>query len=209
MGFPRSKILAVSHFQSRIGSDQDYSDPESTEAQANVDGDEYPITDTSWGESGLKFRGMTEKKKKRRNSTTAAAPRPQPPYHMPSSSSASQSSYYPPSSQSAYAQGSAAYYPGLMQGSPPSMHNSTFSPSSQQYQNGNSQAYVYPNANPLDQGQGQLQQPQQQHHQYQQQQQQQQQPQHSTQGYSQPNNQYNAYGSFPNNITVLLSWMMS
>ena len=188
MGFgrdTRTKILTVSHFQSRIGSDHDYRDPGYGQAHVDVTGDEYVVMDVPQGESGLKLRGLTEKKR-RRGSVTTAAPRPQPSYQYNSSSSAGQNSYYQPASQSAYAPASAAYFQGPMQSSPPLANNSTFIPSSQQYQTCNpNQGYGYLNANQPNQSQGQ-------------QQQQPQQPQYHNQGYNQNNDQYTSYVSCPN-----------
>jgi len=173
----RNKILAVFHFQGRIGVDHDFSDPECRSNQVDVEGNEYAVRDMPQGESSFKLRGMTERKK-RRGSATTAAPRPQPAYSNSSNSSVNQTSYYPPPWQSASTHGSATYYPGLVQGSPPSMHSSTFSPPSQQYQSSKpNQGHTYHNTNQPYQNQGQQQQQQQQQY---------------NQGYNQTYNQNNA-----------------
>lgn len=199
MGFDRAaynKIIAVTRLQGQIRSEYDSDDSAYGPGQGDGGGYPYAGLDVPQGEPDYKPRGLTERKK-RRSSTSAAAPRPQPPYHNFSSSSAGQPSYYPPSSHPAYAHGSATFYQGQVQGSPPPMHNSTFNPPSQQYQNGSfNQGYAYAHANQPYHNQGQQQQQQQQHQQHQQHQQQQQQ--YYNQGYNQTYSQYTTYESFPN-----------
>jgi len=187
----QNKIIAVTRLQGRTGLDHDFNDPEYRPGQVDYrdEGNDDAVMGMPQGGLDLKPRGLTERKK-RRSSTSAAAPRPQPAYHNDSSSSAGQPSYHPPSSHPTYAHGSAAFYQGQVQGSPPPMQNSTFNPPSQQYQNGSfNQGYAYANANQPYQNQGQQQQ-QQQH--------QQQQQQYYNQAYNQTYSQCITYESFPN-----------
>lgn len=183
----KNKILAVSHFHSRSDSNQDYS--ESQYDPNTLYEDDYAPAEMHNGDQGLKLRGLTEKKR-RHSSKTQVAPRPSP-YQSSSSNpggqSSTQGSYYHTSSQWTPATtGAATFQQGPIQGSPPPMHNSTYAPPNQQFQNGNpNQGFVDPKAYYSYQTQGQ--------YQYQQQQQQQpppQQPQNYNQGNLQNNYQY-------------------
>ena len=191
----RNRIIAVSHFSSRIGSDQDYH--KFDYQPADVDGEDYSAisdTDIQPDDGGFRLRGMTERKK-RQGSLATPDPRPAPSYQYPSSSAGGPNSYQGPY-YSAPSATPAAYYQSPVQHPLPPMNNGgsgAYIPPNQQFPNGNpSQGYVNPNASHYHHHQG----TQQQHHQYQQHQHPQPQQQYNP-GYHQGYNQHNAYGVLP------------